>query len=211
MEEWTQTQTLWSAPYAPYAFWLRWYGAALQGNHLNLPLEHDIALIPDADWEKGPVHIAGLIADMEERHALKAEVIALREALTLSQAQAASVAQRSHNNPPELLDAAPEIQRQITIIFDTLDNAEAELSLAKPSPSRLKIIGQALLAAGLAIAKYCGGLADTALQKAAEELGTTGTKWAIGIAAASWAAQAQPVQTLGQMILKYALKLAQGG
>lgn len=64
---WTETQTLWSAPNSPYAFWLRWYQAALQGNHLNLPLGHDIALIPDADWQKGPEHIAGLIAVLERK------------------------------------------------------------------------------------------------------------------------------------------------
>lgn len=206
-----QTRTRWSTPNSSYAFWLRWYEAALEGNSLNPELERDIALIPDADWEKGAEHIAALIADLEERHDLKAQVQALRQQLTLAQTAAADAAHRGHNQPPELIDSAPEVQREITIIFDTLDDAEEELSKTNPSPTRLKVIGQALLNAGMALAKYCGGLGDTALQKAAEELGTSGTKWAIRIGAASWAAQAQPVQSLGRVILEYALKLAQGG
>lgn len=71
LAEWTITQSLLSDPQGPHAFWLRWYDAALQGNHLNLPLEHDIALIPDADWKKGPEHIAGLIAALERKHDAK--------------------------------------------------------------------------------------------------------------------------------------------
>lgn len=206
-----QTRTRWSQPNSPYTFWLRWYEAALEGNALNPELEHDIALIPDADWEKGAEHIAALIAALEERHDLKAQVQALRQQLTLAQSATADAAHRGHNQPPELIDSAPEVQRQITIIFDTLDDAEEELSKTNPSTTRLKVIGQALLNAGIALAKYCAGLADTALQKAAEELGASGTKWAVRIGAASLAAQAQPVQSLGRLILDYALKLAQGG
>ena len=71
LAEWTATQSLLSDPQGPYAFWLRWYDAALQANHLNLPLEHDIALIPDADWQKGLEHIAGLIAALERKHDAK--------------------------------------------------------------------------------------------------------------------------------------------
>ncbi|WP_022704103.1 hypothetical protein [Pseudorhodobacter ferrugineus] len=202
---------IWQDTPETWQFWLRWYEAALEGNPLNPDLERDIALIPDADWEKGAEHIAALIAALEERHDLKAQVQALRQQLTLAQTAAADAAHRGHNQPPELIDSAPEVQRQITIIFDTLDDAEEELSKTNPSPTRLKVIGQALLNAGIALAKYCGGLGDAALQKAAEELGTSGTKWAIRIGAASLAAQAQPVQSLGRVILEYALKLAQGG
>jgi hypothetical protein len=203
---WTETQTLWSAPNSPYAFWLRWYEAALKGMHINLPLEQDIAMIPDDDWQKGPDHIAAIIAAMEKRHDLLVQVITLRKQLTLSQAQAASEAQRSHNNPPELLDTAPEVQRQITIVFDALKEAEAELTLLAPSPSRLKKIGQALIDAVAVIAKYLGGKADTVLQKAAGELGTSGTKWAFRYLVASFAAP--PVLTLGQKLLDYAQKLS---
>lgn len=67
--EWRHTQTLWAAQGNTYAFWLRWYDAALEGRSLNPELERDIALIPDADWEKGAEHIAGLIAGLERKYA----------------------------------------------------------------------------------------------------------------------------------------------
>jgi hypothetical protein len=70
--QWQATRTEWQAPNSPYRFWLRWYEAALQGHHLNLELEHDIALIPSEDWEKGPDHIATLIDALEMKHALAA-------------------------------------------------------------------------------------------------------------------------------------------
>ena len=208
--KWAATQELWATKGATYAFWLRWYKAALQGRSLNAELERDIAMIPDADWERGAEHIAGLIAQIEERYDLKAQVQELRKQLRLAQTASAVEAHRGHNQPPELIDSTAETQGQITIIFDTLDDAEKELSKPDPSPSRLQVIGQALLNAGIAIAKYCAGLGDTVLQRAAEELGSSGTKWAIRIGTVSLAAQAQPVQSLGRVILEYALKLAQG-
>ena len=63
--QWQATRTEWQAPNSPYRFWLRWYEAALQGQHLNLDLEHDIALIPSEDWEKGPDNIATQIDALE--------------------------------------------------------------------------------------------------------------------------------------------------
>jgi hypothetical protein len=67
--EWDETRPRWSAPNSPYAFWLRWYEAALEGRALNPELERDIALIPNDDWEKDPAHIAGLIAALEAKYA----------------------------------------------------------------------------------------------------------------------------------------------
>ena len=204
--DWKQTRILWSAPGSPYAFWLRWYEAALKGNSLNPEQERDIALIPDADWEKGAEHVAVIIAQIEERHDLKAQVVALREQLTLIQAEAATAAHRSHNQPPELLDAAPELQRQITIIFDALDEAETELSQTAPAPSRLKRIGQALMDAIIAIAKYCGGIANKAIVAAAVAGGTA----VGGLGVAKLLELAAPTQTLGQSILDYASRLIGG-
>ncbi len=60
-----------------YAFWARWYEAILDGRPLtgdwdsHWQLLHDIALIPDADWEKGAEHVAGLIEEIERPFALK--------------------------------------------------------------------------------------------------------------------------------------------
>ncbi len=60
-----------------HTFWVRWYEAILAGRPLtgdwdsHWQLLHDIALIPDADWEKGAKHVAGLIEKIERPFALK--------------------------------------------------------------------------------------------------------------------------------------------
>ncbi|RUS59950.1 hypothetical protein EGN72_11710 [Pseudorhodobacter sp. E13] len=200
--EMKRTRTRWAQPNSPYTFWLRWYEAALEGRSLNPELERDIALIPNAEWEKGAAHIAGLIALIEERFDLKAQVQALRQQLTFAQTAPADAAHRGHNQPPELIDSAPEVQRQITIIFDTLDDAEKELSKFAPSPSRLKVIGEALLNSAAIIARYCGGIANKAVGAAAVAFGTAGG----ALAAAKLIQFVTPVKTLGQSITDFALK-----
>jgi hypothetical protein len=209
--EWQATRTEWQAPNSPYRFWLRWYEAALQGQHLNLDLEQDIAQIPSEDWEKGPGHIASLIDALEERHDLKAQVIALRNQLRELKQRSASVAHRSHNQPPELVDAPTTLNRHVTVVVAALEEAEAELEKPIPDASAIARLGKLLVEAAIRLTKYCGTLADTGLKKAAEELGTTGTKWSIRLIAGDLLIKAEPVQTLGQALISYAQKILAGG
>jgi hypothetical protein len=51
-----------------WAFWLRWYDAAIAGRPLDLQLQHDIALIPNAIWQSGPGPVAEAIAKIEAEH-----------------------------------------------------------------------------------------------------------------------------------------------
>ncbi|MQY41056.1 hypothetical protein GG681_00230 [Epibacterium sp. SM1969] len=54
-----------------YEFWARWYEAIMDGHPLtgdwesHWQLLHDIALIPDEDWQKGAEHMAALIEEIE--------------------------------------------------------------------------------------------------------------------------------------------------
>jgi len=47
-----------------WSFWREWYQGFLDGKPLDWELQKEIALIPDADWEKGPEWIAGLIEEI---------------------------------------------------------------------------------------------------------------------------------------------------
>ena len=51
-----------------WSFWHRWYASMRDGHPLNWDLQRDIAVIPDEGWEKGPEHIAELIAGIEARY-----------------------------------------------------------------------------------------------------------------------------------------------
>ena len=194
-----------------YAFWLRWYEAALAGTPPNWSLLHDLALIPNEDWEKGIGHIAGLIATFEERYHLLRQIAHLQEQLrdvtTLSTANAASPEHRSHNNPPDLINAPVEIRRAFTVITVALDDAKAELETPVPRPSVLRRAGHALLDAVKSILGYCAALGDIALKEGAKVVGLTGTKWAIGILAVSVSTQLPPLQSQARALLDFAQKL----
>ena len=158
-----------------YDFWLNWYADILAGTPPNWSLLHDIALIPNEDWEKGIGHIAGVIAGIEERYHLLQQIAYLQEQLrdvnTLVTANAASPEHRSHNNPPDLINAPVEIRRAFTVITVALGEAKAELETPSPRPSVLRRAGQALLEAVKSILGYCAALGDIAPKGRCESSG----------------------------------------
>ena len=58
---WQERPTVWD-------FWLRWYEGMFKGQPLDWDLQREVALIPKDNWEKGPEHIAQLIAEIEARY-----------------------------------------------------------------------------------------------------------------------------------------------
>ncbi|MBL4751970.1 MAG: hypothetical protein JKX71_15575 [Amylibacter sp.] len=53
-------------PNAPeFNFWRDWYQGFLDGKPLDWNLQREVALIPDADWDKGPAHIADMIEEIK--------------------------------------------------------------------------------------------------------------------------------------------------
>ncbi len=54
-------------PPSVWAFWHRWYSALLSGHPIDYELQREVSLIAEGDWEKGPEHIALMIAEIEAR------------------------------------------------------------------------------------------------------------------------------------------------
>ena len=181
--QWTETRDPWQAPNSPYAFWLRWYQAALDGTPHNPDLLRDIALIPDEEWGKGEVHIAKLIEVIEERYRLLDQIADLKRQFRFvdptSTFAPASELHRSHNYPPELVDAQAEIRQQTTIIWAALDGAEVELKKPEPDPTILKSAAKALWNATKKLIGYFASLVDTSLKAAAAVAGTGLGIWLI--------------------------------
>jgi len=48
-------------------FWSTWLNELYKGKSANLDIEFEIVMIPDEDWEKGPVHIAEKIEEIKAR------------------------------------------------------------------------------------------------------------------------------------------------
>lgn len=211
-----KARALWQAGNpAHWSFWLRWWEGVLEGQPLNWELQRDIALISGDDWNKGAAHVAGLIVEIEERHRLLQQIADLKNALRASELRPlvnlATPEHRAHNQPPELLETPLEVRREVTIIWAAVDEAEAELKKPNPTPSVVARVGRILLDATGRLMAYCLGLGDVAAKKAAEELGSSGTKWAIRLCVGGIISQIDAVQSLGRGLLEFAQKLGLGG
>lgn len=117
----TQSDVIW-------AFWREWYQGFLDGKPLDWELQKEIALIPDADWDKGPEHISGLIEEIQAKFLAKklpqAETIHFNEETTRFYAKPQPVAK------PDLLGAA------LAQVSDALDDVLADPSNGLNEKSR---------------------------------------------------------------------------
>ena len=192
---------------AVWSFWTRWWDGVLSGQQINWDLQRDLALIPDEDWQQGPAHIAAIIARLEEQFDLRGQVAELRtklqEAEFRDQASYATVAHRSHNHPPEVLEAATEARREITIVLQLLEDAEKELSLQAPSSAILKRNGAVLREAGKSIAKYCLKLVDLAVT-------TTLVAGTTAVVSYECLKYAPEIEGIGKSLIEFAAKLVVG-
>lgn len=197
----------------PNSFWHRWWEGAKSGQWLDWDLQREVALIPDEVWQSGPKAVAEAIARIEEKFALREQVSQLRAELESVQQQIASqasLAHRSHNQPPELVETPATVIVQVATLVSELREAETEVEKQHPDPGVLSRIGTALIASAKAVLGYCASLADVALKKSAEEIGTTGTKWAIGLVGLGTISSFEKVQAIGSALLRFAEKLAGG-
>lgn len=158
-----------------WQFWIDWYDALLDGCPMlgdagrTWEMLKQIALIDPATWDKGPEVVNPVIRGIWELHRLRAEVAALQAENAAFLAAPASEVQRGHNQPPEgLVDDAPEVARQITIIWDGLDEAREELERDAPDKGVLRAIAEGILAALNAVVAYCGKVADAVVISAAK-------------------------------------------
>ncbi len=183
-------------------FWREWYQGLLDGKPLDWELQKEIALIPDADWEKGPEWIAGKIEVIRKRRDLEAEIANLK--LNLEKAKANSVLpNRLHNQPPEAVDdVAQMIVSDITLIWAQIEELEEEVAKPAPSPKVLIRIAKRLADMVIKIAKYCVSLGDIALKSIA--------KWAGPAVITSELAAPGTLQSVSKAILEFVKALPPG-
>ena len=156
-----------------WPFWTQWYDSLLDGRPMlgdaarTWEMLEQIALIDPETWDKGPEVVNPAIREIWQLYRLRDEVAALRAEKERLLAGRASPEARSHNRPPELVDAEPELARQVEIVWTGLDEAQEELEQEVPDKHRLQRIAESMLTALTAIAAYCGKVADAAVMSAA--------------------------------------------
>jgi len=114
-------------------FWRDWYQGFLDGKPLDWGLQRRVALIPDADWEKGPEHIAGKIEEIKA--AFLSEKTPLAETVEFNEATA-----KFHTVPREV--AKPDLLgATLSQVEDALDDVLADGSNGLNDGSReVKVI-----------------------------------------------------------------------
>lgn len=193
-----------------WRFWEEWFRSFIDDTPLDWELQRRVALIPDEDWEQGPEHIAKCIEKIRAKFALEQEISALKK--RLSKAVVAPVdADRLHNQPPEPVeDVEVRIRGDVVLVWDQLVELEDEIAKPEPSPSRLKKIAETLMGLAKKVTAYCAELGDITAKKAAEEIGTTGTKYAIRATVAYFTVENEGVQAVVKAIWEYAKTLPPG-
>ena len=111
---------------ADWSFWIKWYDDILEGNPQNWDMLHEIATTDAIDWDASARQVNDTINQIVERYRLRDEVVALRREVEQLRS-ATQYPPRNHNNPPELITDAPEVQEQLTIIWAAAQEAEKEL------------------------------------------------------------------------------------
>ncbi len=185
LEAWRDESLTWS-------FWARWWDGAKNGTPLDWDLQTEVALI-------------------EEHHNLREENRALKEALSETRALHASALQRSHNQPPELIEDEVKLGNAITLVWNVLDETEEELEKHAPDPARLQELGAKFWAAFKIVMKYFGSKADKMIDKSSEVIAETGTKWVIRVWAASIVSQQPAVQSLSKGLIEFGKKYFEAG
>ena len=148
---------------ADWSFWVKWYDDILAGNPQNWDMLHEIATTDAIDWDAPSREVNDMINQIVERYRLRDEVVALRREVEQLRS-AIQYPPRNHNNPPELVADAPEVQEQLTIIWAAAQEAEEELEKPKPDPTILSKAGQIILDFGIWFAKYCGHISNFAFK-----------------------------------------------
>lgn len=165
--------------YPEFKFWIDWYQGYLDGNPMDWDIQERIALIPDEDWEKGAVHIAGMIEDILKADIADKAAKALAEIDDLDEFHPRGAtpfesnprAVIGGNCPPDQISPV-----EFTAIQYSLTNLSAETSKPKPDPSALNAALTTLSTIAMRILYYAAKKADLALDvfiKTIIPIGTT--------------------------------------
>lgn len=118
-----------------FKFWKTWYEGILYGSPIDWGLQREVALIPDADWDKGPEHIAAIIDPIWERYKLKERIEELEALLPKDKLSRHGV---GGNNPPPDIGDITSPEQIISITYGAIGVLKAEIEKDEPDKSLLK-------------------------------------------------------------------------
>lgn len=167
----------WDADPETWGFWREWYQGMLDGQPMGWELQKRVALIPDEDWEKGPEHIARLIEEIRARFELEKRIAELEGELAVASRDRLGI---GGNNPPEPIQEAPTIAKELVLIWEPLQELKQETDADDPDPSTIaRLVGLLLTALKRGLG-WCASKADLVVD--------TTIKWGIPAAGGGYLA-----------------------
>lgn len=190
-----------------WSFFVEFYRRSLLGKRQNHELVRSILVSDRIDWKDTPSALE-VINRICEQDRLRQQAKALKSLLEDTRSDSASIFTRTHNNPPEPIEAeAQKMQTTLSRLWAAIDEAEDELGKLDPSPNALKRIAKTLIDSMIEVAKYGAKLGDVFLGKAVEEAGASLVKWGIASGAIGTLAQHEAIQAFGKGLLEFAKTL----
>lgn len=109
------------------SFWREWYQGFLHGKPLDWELQKEIALIPDAEWNKGPERIAELIEELRKKYDRKPTQAhePVEEPAEIREAARKAIAQRVTINREALAISITGVLEQISEFREKVRGANA--------------------------------------------------------------------------------------
>jgi hypothetical protein len=187
-----------------WGFWIEWYQGIWDGSPMDWELQHKIAIIPDAEWEMGAGNIAKRIEEIRALFELEQQIAKLKEQIS-DRPILVAPSDRLHNQPPEPVDNAAELKKEVTLLKERIDDLEQETAKVAPSPSKLKELADWFASQ---LKRLCGfgfDLSGTFLKEGAKKAGALG-----GAALVAHLSSPEGLPALVQSILKYASTLPPG-
>lgn len=157
-----------------WAFWLEWYEAIQKGQPMPWDLSFAIATgLSEADWEAGPEHVQGRIAEIRARYELQQRIAELEASL-----EAAGDARHGigGNNPPEALETEGAEPDPFLVIWEPLEDLKGEVGKNKPDKPTVRRAAETLKKISKAAWAWFLGKADAAASEFAKQIGKNGWK-----------------------------------
>lgn len=159
----------WRKDAESWDFWARWYESILKGEPMDWELQEKVALIDDEFWATGARAVAAEIEKIESEFDLLNKIDTFQKE---SDALANRLGIGGNNPPVEIED--PGIVREVTIIWDAVQELKEEIEQEEPEKGRIEaLIG--VLSSGLkAILSFCRRKLELALDVGIKVIVTAG-------------------------------------
>ncbi len=140
-----------------WSFWREWYQGFLDGKPMDWELQRRVAMISDPIWEAGPEAVAEEIERIRAAYDVEKALRQLQEERVAFEKVRLGI---GGNNPPDSIEDVRAIEREITIIWNSVEELTEEVKSESPNKGRVLAALDWVQRGLAAILKWCGRKGD---------------------------------------------------